>query len=398
MEPGEFHTFHNTPKKLEARTKMLDNEWPGDGCEYCRDIEASGGMSDRLRQLKLVNESESEYSSLVSPELKIEDSVISTTPTMLEIYFNNKCNMSCIYCGPTLSSLWVQENKIHGEFDNYTVDENNPIPPPHKRFLVSDAEEADRQYDSRLAEFWTWFKENYQSLKMINVLGGEPFYQDETEQMIDFLLESNVAPTNTRIYFFSNLKVNSEKFIRLITKMKRLRYERKMRVGIIASLDCWGPEAEYIRSGLNLGQFEKNFSYMVNNCYWLELVINSTINSLSIKAMPALMHKMNEWSKLHPITHGFNLLVDPEEMNPSIFPSGFFDKDFETVLSLMPRNNPMNNSSYEYMEGVIKSVNNSIPFDQQKLQSFKIFLDKMDKRKKTNWRETFPWLGEVLDV
>lgn len=395
MKPGEFHTFHNTPEKLEARTKMLNNEWPGHGCEYCRDIEASGGMSDRLTQIKLVDESNGTAHLLVSPELKIDDRAIVTTPTMLEIYFSNKCNMSCIYCSPTLSSLWVQENKVHGEFFGYTFDQNDPK--PDKRFLVSHAESADQLYDSRLAEFWEWFKNNYKTLQVLHILGGEPFYQDETEQMIDFLLASDIQP-GIQIKFFSNLKVNFEKFTRLITKMKRLQDEKQMRVGIIASLDCWGPEAEYIRSGLNLEQFDKNFSYMVNECPWLEIIVNSTISSLSIKAMPALVRKLNEWRLIHPITNSFNLLTAPEQMNPSIFPSGFFDEDLKTVLSLMPRGDQWVDSLYDYLEGVVKSINNSSPFNPLRLIAFRVFLDKMDKRKKTNWRETFPWLVPVIDI
>jgi hypothetical protein len=215
--------------------------------------------------------------------------------------------------------------------------------------------------------------------------------------MIDFLLASDIQP-GIQIKFFSNLKVNFEKFTRLITKMKRLQDEKQMRVGIIASLDCWGPEAEYIRSGLNLAQFDKNFSYMVNECPWLEIIVNSTISSLSIKAMPALVRKLNEWRLIHPITNSFNLLTAPEQMNPSIFPSGFFDEDLKTVLSLMPRGDQWVDSLYDYLEGVVKSINNSLPFNPIRLMAFKAFLDKMDKRKKTNWRETFPWLVPVIDI
>jgi hypothetical protein len=39
--------FHNHPGKLEDREKMLDGKWPGNGCEYCKKIEDSGGQSER---------------------------------------------------------------------------------------------------------------------------------------------------------------------------------------------------------------------------------------------------------------------------------------------------------------------------------------------------------------
>jgi len=377
---GDFGSFHNTKDKIEAREKMLKGEWPGNGCEYCRDIEAAGGMSDRQRELEILDFREN-TDNLIPVELLTDPAATTTTPTMVEIYFSNKCNMSCIYCDPSLSSLWVEENRRYGD---------------HGVLTVAKADELTATYDQRLAEFWAWFKDNYKTIRMLHVLGGEPFYQEETEQMIDFLLDSDVAP-GTVIKFFSNLKVNKEKFVRLIAKMKRLHDEKGIKLGIVASLDAWGVEQEYVRSGLKLEQWQSNFEYMVNECKWIELVINSTINCLSIKYMPAFVEKMNEWRKIHPnITNSFNLLVEPESMNPGIFPSGFFEEDLQKVLDLMPTNEHWEKSLYTHMVGVKKTIENT-PYNPAKLRALRSWLDKMDARKKTNWRLTFPWLVPVID-
>jgi hypothetical protein len=39
--------FHNHPGKIGDREKMLNGEWPGNGCEYCKKIEDVGGVSER---------------------------------------------------------------------------------------------------------------------------------------------------------------------------------------------------------------------------------------------------------------------------------------------------------------------------------------------------------------
>lgn len=380
VENENFGMFHNSPGKLEARTKMINGEWPGKGCEYCRDIEAAGGLSDRVNEHNMLA-ADHNYSTFIPPELLTDPTAINVTPTMVELYFSNKCNMSCIYCDASLSSLWVAENRIHGDRGGMTV---------------AKADELSKTYDIRLEKFWAWFKENYKSIKLLHVLGGEPFYQDETDQMIDFLLENDVTP-GTTIKFFSNLKVNDAKFKRLVTKMKRLSDEKHMNVGITASLDAWGPEQEYVRSGLVLSQWEQNFEYLVNECPWMWLCVNSTISSLSIKVMPALVEKLNQWKTVHPnIAHSFNLLFRPASMDPGIFPAGYFEADMQKILDIMPRNNMYDESFYQQMVGVKVRIENT-PHNPEQLSRLKVFLDQMDRRKKTNWRTTFPWLIEILD-
>ena len=57
----DFDNFHNTPKKLDDRARMLAGGWPEEsetekfglpGCTYCKHIEDSGGVSDRIVQLR----------------------------------------------------------------------------------------------------------------------------------------------------------------------------------------------------------------------------------------------------------------------------------------------------------------------------------------------------------
>ena len=111
VDSNNFRDFHNTPKKIEARKKMLDGEWPGDGCEYCRDIEAVGGFSDRQRYLTIPD---------ISP-IELEENLLLTkvSPAIVEVYFNNQCNMGCLYCIPELSSMITKENEKTG-LSNYS--------------------------------------------------------------------------------------------------------------------------------------------------------------------------------------------------------------------------------------------------------------------------------------
>ena len=43
-----FMDFHNLPGKVSDREKMLQGQWPGNGCEYCKVVEEAGGVSERI--------------------------------------------------------------------------------------------------------------------------------------------------------------------------------------------------------------------------------------------------------------------------------------------------------------------------------------------------------------
>ena len=84
-----FVNFHNTAVKLQDRRDMLQGRWPESNCKYCREIEATGGISDRIRQWTLPYQ--------VPPELMSDPAAIEVSPTLVEVYFSNTCNLGCLY-------------------------------------------------------------------------------------------------------------------------------------------------------------------------------------------------------------------------------------------------------------------------------------------------------------
>lgn len=378
--PELIGTFHNTPEKIKDRELMLEGKWPGRGCEYCRDMEAAGGMSDRLRELQgLVDK------TFIPKELLSNPFSTVVSPTMLEVYFSNLCNMTCLYCGPSLSTQWVVENNIYGGERG------------KKEFRIH--QERQEQYPERSKYFWEWLSGNYKNLRMFHVLGGEPFYQEETEQCIEFWNEN----PNPEMYFtiFSNLKVKPQKFKKILDKLQQLLYDKKVQsVGITASLDCWGPAQEYVRWGVDLSEWEYNFNTLVSDYPNIQVCVNSTVNCLSIKTMPELLVKIYAADSYRKsidasrIIHSFNMLTSPSSMDGRHFPSGFFDKDFETILSVMPNNEPKEMNLREHMQGILKTYN-SAEHNSDHIKQLKETLEESDRRHKTNWKEIFPWLVDV---
>ena len=86
-------------------------------------------------------------------------------------------------------------------------------------------------------------------------MGGEPFIQKETKRLLDFI-EQRQLP-NLDLVLFSNLTIQHENFKKQIDQLQQLKITSNLnQINLIGSLDCWGPQAEYIRNGLNLKLFD----------------------------------------------------------------------------------------------------------------------------------------------
>jgi hypothetical protein len=73
-----------------------------------------------------------------------------------------------------------------------------------------------------------------------------------------------------------------------------------------------------------------------------------------------------------------------------------FKDDFARALELMPDNDDDSKHIKEYLLGITKQ-SCSTGINQIEITKLAVFLDEMDRRRKTSWRETFPWLIKTID-
>ena len=372
LDVDNFDDFHNSPKKLADRSLMLEGQWPTGGCEYCKNIEAVGGFSDRQLHLNDVDKTPTELFS--------NNTSIKVNPTILEVYFNNVCNMSCLYCYDGFSSKIQQENIKYGRFEHQGV------------VIENTTRQADTQ--SLTVALWKWMAQNHQSIKRFNVLGGEPFYQEQFWQCLDFFDQHPCPDLDLNVV--SNLMISDERFEQAIDKIAKLHTEKKIRsFDLMASIDCFGPEQEYVRFGLDLDQWRRNFELAVSK-KWITLNINQTLSNLTLKTVPELLSYINSFRQSRDIGQWFSTVQFKPWLHPGILGPGFFDNDFATILAQMPTNNPWQVHAINYMTGIQKQIN-SMPRDPKKLNQLRVFLTEMDRRRHTSWSETFPWLVDQFD-
>lgn len=363
-----FSNFHNNDLVLSDRRNMLAGEWPDASCGYCQKIEQAGGVSDRITQLTIPD--------LVPQELLLDPTAVVVSPTIVEVYFNNTCNLSCLYCGPSLSSQIAQENKRHGDFSRDGV-----------ILTVQDA-----HFKDLVPYFWQWFDQGFSKIKRLHILGGEPLYQKEFDRLLDEI--NNHPNPDCVLNIVTNLMVTKDKLQHYIDRFRQLLVDRKLqRVDITCSIDCWGPQQEYVRQGLDLVQWEENFNALLEQ-KWLTLNINQTISALTVKTMPALLRKLQQWRTHRKIGHWFSgVAPGPSYMMTEIFGSIEFGSAYEEIIELMPQSTDEEKQAREYMIGIIDHSRQQA-LNINEVKKLIVYLDEKARRWNNNWEPLFPWLKE----
>jgi len=377
---NNFNSFHNLPQKIEDRQQMLKGLWPKKSCDYCRKIEEVGGLSERMSQLERQRDS-----TVTPPELLIDNFAVEVTPTFIEVWFRNTCNMSCAYCSPHFSSKWEEELKLHGPMERFKKFYDHDTNPQYSK--------KNKLYDYQKQQFWNYLKEKnrFKVLRWFNLLGGEPLVIPELDECLDFWHDH--PNENLTFQLHTNLKCNNYRFDKFLSRIEKLTKQKKVyQFKIVASLDGLGPQQEYVRYGLNTKQWISNFEKLLHIPN-VSVGINSCISALTLHEFPFLLEKIIEWNKdrrnIDRIVHSF--VIDTDYTTPYMFNINVFKDVIERCKEVFVIKNKTDLAIKKRWEGFLLNFSKSIK-DVDKIIRLKKYLSEIDKRRNTNWQKTFPWL------
>ena len=367
--PENFNEFHNTSTKVQDRATMLSGQWPGNGCEYCKNIEEAGGTSDRKFQNQIPD--------VYPKELELDNTLTQVSPSIVEVFFANTCNLACVYCSAKYSSAIQAENALFG---------GSLI--PDKNF-----EYVDNRYRELSPKFWKWFRDNSQTLQRFQILGGEPFLQRDLHALIDYLLVTEHP--NLELNLVTNLALKPSVIKPILEKLSATK-DRVKRIDIQTSIDAWDSSQEYVRHGLKLDTFDTNMTRLLaQGTYRVGLL--STISSLSINGMPALAKKYLEWGKIQEIFWYMHLVLPNDTIfDPTIFDFGVFENSLEQTRAILPNTSWDDLRTLEVFDGIVLKLKQRCSTNISKQQELLTFLEQNDQRRDTNWRKDFPWLVTVF--
>ena len=445
--------LHNTPIKIHERKQMLEGKRP-DGCSYCWKVEDAqsddpkGHVSDRHYR------SSEWWNAPTFDEVTTNNFDYDVTPRYVEVNFNQACNFKCMYCSPHLSTSWEEEVKKYGGYKLNNMVHNDIEALERKGLMPLKLSNKDNPY---VEAFWKWFPEIYRKLRVFRMTGGEPLMDKNTFKVLDYVNEnphgqlelsitSNMCPPDQKLF---------DNFLDRVKKLEELRtYEDKENFNehsgnnwyvdkgfkhfwLFVSLDGFGEQAEYMRSGLDFDKMLKNVRTFLRETKYSTVSFINTFNILSIPSLHKflamilelrtefggrsqvefdiapeqtetekennIVHKVYKQKKYQRVFFDIPILRYPPWF--SIQNSGEYGiTEVERCLKYM-EDNVQGDDYLETFEGFkpyeilkikrdLAIMKESLPRDQLLLnkKNFYMFITEYDRRKQTTFIETFPEL------
>ncbi len=373
--------LHNTEWKKQQRKTMLEGGRP-DECYYCWNIEDLPGehISDRMIH------SSSDFAEPMIEKLAKLPWDAPINPKYLEVSFGNGCNYRCGYCCPQASTMWMEEIKKHGNYDltynQYGID-----------FLNSGTYYGPKDQNPYIEAFWKWWPSLRNDLHTLRITGGEPLMNPAAMQFFD-LLEEEPAP-HLEITLNSNLGVTFDRVDRLITRVQSLIRQKKIRkFSFFTSIDSWGEQAEYMRTGLKCDHWERNMIEVIKAGATVNLMC--TYNVLCVTNFQQLLHKVIEWREkfgFESVAFDTPYLKEPPHWMINILPKQFLKHQEETLKFIEDNQQWFTGVEYEKFKRVTDYMREN-PVSQEKIRAgrrdFYVFFTENDKRLGTNLLKTFP--------
>tara|TARA_B100000131_G_scaffold323026_1_gene379328 strand:- start:1011 stop:2570 length:1560 start_codon:yes stop_codon:yes gene_type:complete len=278
--------LHNTKQKKLERKQMLDGEKPS-GCQYCWNVESLGDdyISDRKQRTVSIYQSDPKRID----EIKSHRWDYNVNPEYIEVSFGNACNFKCGYCHPRYSSKFLDEIRTNGEYQNmntgkYDID-----------WFVKKLQE-DEEQNPYVKAWFDWWPTMSKTLNILRITGGEPLIHGSTYRMLDLLNEKPLPHLELNIN--TNLGVGHHLVDRFVNKLKPIIEKEKVKdFKLFTSIDIWGEDAEYLRTGLDLQLFEKNLHKYLTGIENSRMSLMITFNILCVVNFRSLLEKILEWRK-----------------------------------------------------------------------------------------------------
>jgi hypothetical protein len=390
--------LHNTEQKKQERRAMLQGQRPS-GCQYCWNIEDLGPdyVSDRhIRSTSI-------YRPERYAEVQQLGADFSVKPEYIEISFGNECNFKCGYCHPKASSQFHNEIRDHGP---YTMVKNHRCDIDWFKIYEEDG-------NPYVDAWWQWWPEIRNSVNILRITGGEPLLHRSTWRLLDDLAEHPMP--NLELNINSNLGVKPILVDRLAEKVRDLIKNQAIKdFSLFTSVDTWGPQAEYIRTGLDLTTWERNLdSYMRKSGMNVSLMI--TFNILSIPNFHQLLCKILEWRQRYA-----DLQARTPHMRNVRFDTPYLKEPLQYDINILPKERglPAMQACLDFMSAHVDDADKQL-FSQLEVDKFKRVVKYMettyytedrlregrrdfhnwfkeyDRRRGTDFAATFPELADL---
>jgi sulfatase maturation enzyme AslB (radical SAM superfamily) len=251
----------------QIRSDML-NGIRTPACKKCWDLEDISVTSDR--QLK-----NSAYDFYADKDIRFVEQDCADgkfSQQIIKLYTSNLCNSTCVTCGPGASTAWATLSKVktYIKIDNNIID-NLP----------------------------------FDEIKMLNFVGGEPFYEQRNFDILNKLIE--VGNTNVFLSFTTNGSTELTEYQKGILKHFK-------NLNVCLSIDGVGLRFEYLRYPLKWNILLKNIEFFKSTD--VNLSVSYTISNVNI----LYYNETVDWLRVQGLNHNHIMVSYPAHFSPSALP------------------------------------------------------------------------------
>jgi organic radical activating enzyme len=388
--------FNNDYMK-SVRKLMLNGEIPK-SCTKCFSEEQKGIVSKRIwESVTWYKEEDVDIPELVAQTK--EDGSIPHKLEYLDLRLGHTCNLKCIMCSPHDSSKWVSDHKVL-----YPTFESKLI----KKQMSWNKENFDNFWHENPA-FWEEIYDQIPNIKQLYFAGGEPLMIKEHKMFLEEIIKRGYA-NKILIRYNSNGLLVDDSIVELWKNF------RKVKFGM--SIDATDKRNHYIRFPSDWSVIEKNIHKLEQASDSITVSIALAIQILNIKNIPDFIKwkvnsgfkKVNQDKNAAGMTLGgglvsVHLLWIPTWLSLRVLPK----KDKQEVRELFAElkewlwNNytqdkefwETNPYGWKRWESILDWMD--AEDHTHLLPDFKEYITKLDARRNTNFKETFPELKHLLD-
>lgn len=277
------HLFRVLAKHWPETYKVLEKgPLPKGKCAICISEQAMHSTSQRTKLNELTNDGQKFF---------------------LKIDFSNKCNLKCTMCSSKRSTGWIKDEQ-----------------------KMNKALEGDRRLELPIAGHETlgseWFKqipiEWFKNLGAVEISGGEPLYQEDALEFLEFL---SIEVPDIQMRIITNTTLVDDKILTMLGRFSRLR--------VLCSIDAWENDCyQYVRGGVyELPQIKENIIKLAKtvsgNVAVADTIHPANYNQYDLGAK--FIQKLNnDYSPKRPVRYSWSYVSKPLHLNPrTVLPEEF---------------------------------------------------------------------------
>ena len=306
-----------------VRNQFLNNEWPAE-CITCKNNEDKAIPSRR----------DFENKKWTEIEQKPYPTQATKFPWAVDLRLGNLCNLKCIMCTPDNSNTWYDEYENFKHLQFFKKDENVRWP-FHTSFLDN-------------------YKEWVSKVRVLYFSGGEPLLIKKHKQIIEFLIENDLAK-NIILWYDTNGTYIDQEWIDMWSHFEK--------VNLSLSIDGGKQVNEYIRHPINHDDLLTKYKLLATRPDNIEVKLQIAVGALNIFEIDNIQY----YSKQFNFSMSFNISIVfwPNFMTLDALPQSVIDQAAEKYK---------NHYSIR-----IKNMTKNLKHDPVKLKELKEYLIKLDE-------------------